>query len=96
VITMFLKRSFENGDGRFINGAGAVKRDEPSGTSVGSSGSDDDNGGVGVVDLGGETAVVTHLSATSISRTAVGRRCARSRNAERIRRERRKWGKRRI
>ena len=67
---MFLKRSFENSDGRFVGGPGAVGRGEPSGTSVGGSGSGD--AGVGAVGLGGETAKATRLSATSVSRTAVG------------------------
>jgi hypothetical protein len=67
---MLLRRSFENSDGRFVGGAGAVGRGEPSRTSVGGSGSGD--AGMGAVGLGDETAKATRLSATSVSRTAVG------------------------
>ena len=70
--SMPLRRSFEKSDGRFVGGAGAVKRDEPSGTLVGGSGRGDDGAGVGVEGRGDEAAVATRLSATSVSRTAVG------------------------
>jgi hypothetical protein len=69
--SMPLKRSFEKSEGRFVGG-GAVERGEPSGTLVGGRGSGDDGAGVGVAGRGGETALATRLSATSVSRTAVG------------------------
>jgi hypothetical protein len=70
--SMPLRRSFEKSDGRFVGGAGAVERDEPSETLVGGSGSGDDGAGVGVEGRGDEATVATRLSATSVSRTAVG------------------------
>lgn len=70
--SMPLRRSFEKSDGRFVSGAGAVERGEPSGTLVGGSGSGDDGAGVGVEGRGEEAAVAIRLSATSVSRTAVG------------------------
>ena len=70
--SMPLKRSFEKGDGRFVGGAGAAERGEPSGTVVGGRDSGNDGVGVGVEGRGDEAAVAARLSATSVSRTAVG------------------------
>jgi hypothetical protein len=66
--SMPLRRSFEKSDGRFVGGAGALERGEPSGMLVGGSDSGDDAADVG----GDEAAVAARLSATSVSRTAVG------------------------
>lgn len=70
---MPLRRSFENKEGRFV-GACAAERGEPSGMLLGGRDSGDDGvgAGVGVVGRGEVGALVTRLSATSVSRTAVG------------------------
>jgi hypothetical protein len=77
---MPLKRSFEKSEGRFVSIAPPGRAAwPPSGTLLGGKGSGD--GGVGVVGRGKEggavepvvvVVVVTRLSATSVSRRAVG------------------------
>lgn len=71
--SMPLMRSFEKSEGRFVSVAPgrAAAAAAPRGTLLGGSGNGED--GVGVVGRG-ETggAVVTRLSATSVSRRAVG------------------------
>ena len=75
--SMPLRRSFEKSEGRFVGGCTA-ERGEPSGMLVGGRESGDvgvDVGagiGVGVVGRGDKGALATRLSATSVSRTAVG------------------------
>ena len=64
--SMPLKRSFEKSEGRFVS----VARPPPSGTLLGGNGRGE--GGVGVVGRGETGAVATRLSATSVSRRAVG------------------------
>jgi hypothetical protein len=70
---MPLRRSFEKSEGRFVGGCTA-ERGEPSGMFVGGRDSGDDGVvvGVGVVGRGDTGAVTALLSATSVSRTAVG------------------------
>jgi len=46
--SMPLRQSFEKGDSRFVGGAGAVERGEPSGTLVKGSSSGDNGAGVGI------------------------------------------------
>ena len=73
---MPFKRSFEKREVRFVGGCTAARGGEPSGMLVGGSESGDDGVvvgvGVGVVGRGDPGAVATRLSATSVSRTAVG------------------------
>lgn len=70
--SMPLRRSFEKSEGRFVGGCTAGRGD--SGMLVGGRerGDDDVVVGVGVVGRGDTGAVATRLSATSVSRTAVG------------------------
>lgn len=70
---MPLRRSFENREARFT-GACTAERGEPNGMLLGGRDNGDDGvgAGVGVVGRGEVGAVVTRLSATSVSRTAVG------------------------
>ena len=70
---MPLSRSFEKSDVRFV-GVCMAGRGEPSRMLVGGIDSGDDGVvvGVGVVGRGDAGAVATRLSATSVSRTAVG------------------------
>jgi hypothetical protein len=67
--SMPLMRSFEKSKGRFVSVA-AGHPVLPSGMLLGGNGSGE--GGVGVVGRGETGAVVTCLSATSVSRRAVG------------------------
>ena len=69
--SMPLRRSFEKSEGRFVS-VGAAARGEPSGTLVGGSGNGDDGAFVGVTGRGDGEMVLTRLSATSVSSTAVG------------------------
>jgi hypothetical protein len=69
--SMPLRRSFEKSDGRFVD-AGMAVRGEPSGTLPGGRGSGDDGEGVGDVGRGDAGALPTRLSATRVSRRAVG------------------------
>jgi len=73
--SMPLRRSFEKSEVRFVGGCTA-ERGEPSDMLVGGRESGDDGvvvgAGVGVVGRGDKGAVATRLSATSVSRTAVG------------------------
>jgi hypothetical protein len=67
--SMPLMCSFEKSEGCFVSVV-AGRPAPPSGTLLGGSGSGE--GGVGVVGRGETGAVVTRLSATSVSRRAVG------------------------
>ena len=71
--SMPLRRSFEKNVVRFV-GACTAERGEPSGMLLGGRDSGDDGvfAGVGVVGRGDMGAEATRLSATSVSRTAVG------------------------
>lgn len=71
---MPFRRSFEKREVRFVGGCAAARGGEPSGMLVGGRESGDDGVivGVGVVGRGDPGAVATRLSATSVSRTAVG------------------------
>ena len=71
--SMPLRRSFEKSEPRF-GGACTGERGEPSGMLLGGRDSGDDGAGigVGVVGRGVMGALEARLSATSVSRTAVG------------------------
>jgi hypothetical protein len=69
--SMPLRRSFENNEVRFV-GVCTAERGEPSGMLLGGRDKGDDGVGVGVVGRGDASALATRLSATSVSRTAVG------------------------
>ena len=63
-------RSFEKSEGRFVGAGKAARAAAPSGTLLEGNGRGE--GGVGVVGRGETGAEVTRLSATSVSRRAVG------------------------